>query len=258
MNLRYISLNIHHEHYSGISQDFSYKFQFNVSFVYYYLSKAVRKEKIETGIYNMIYVLLSAKIIKPTIKLSECFKTIEITIPFDEAEQSRYIAMDIEERYEFYLAMLEKGYYLANIVCDVKPEILIGLHEKFRQGGYKNEWLFKKKRIKEYGINVVLDCVFTSFEFKLMLTVLDLKKNPIAKGCIYHTYPDYTFFYKTIKHLVITDKKLIITDFLDYKIIECKLEDLAKGIIKAKCINKNASLYIYSDETKEDFERLRW
>ncbi len=258
MNLRYISLNIHHEHYSGISEEFRYKFHFNVRFIDYYLSKAVRKEKIETGIYNMIYVLLSAKIIKPTIKLSECFKTIEITIPFDEAEQSRYIAMDIEERYEFYLAMLEKGYYLANIVCDVKPEILIGLHEKFRQGGYRNEWLFKKKRIKEYGINVVLDCVFTSFEFKLMLTVLDLKKNPIAKGCIYHTYPDYTFFYKTIKHLVVTDKKLIITDFLDYKIIECKLEDLAKGIIKAKCINKNASLYIYSDETKEDFERLRW
>lgn len=258
MNLRYIYLNISHEYYSGINEDFSNKFGYNTCFIGYYLSKAVRKEKIETGIYNMIYVLLSAKIKEPTVKLSECFKTIEITIPFDEAEQSRYIAMDIEERYEFYLTMLEKGYYLANIVCDVKPEILIGLHEKFRQGGYRNEWLFKKKRIKEYGINVVLDCVFTSFEFKLMLTVLDLKKNPIAKGCIYHTYPDYTFFYKTIKHLVVTDKKMIITDFLDYKIIECKLEDLAKGIIKAKCIDKNTSLYIYSDETKEDFERLRW
>ena len=58
--------------------------------------------------------------------------------------------------------------------------------------------------------------------------------------------------------MVVTDKKMIITDFLDYKIIECKLEDLAKGIIKAKCIDKNTSLYIYSDETKEDFEKLRW
>ena len=258
MNLRYISLNIHHEHYSGISQDFSYKFQFNVSFVYYYLSKAVRKEKIETGIYNMINVLLSAKIKEPTIKLIEYFKAIEVTIPFDEAEQSRYIAMGIEERYEFYLTMLEKGYYLANIVCDVKPEILIGLHEKFRQGGYRNEWLFKKKRIKEYGINVVLNCVLTSFDFKLMLTVLDLKKNFIAEGCIYQTYPDGIFFFKTIKNLVITDKKLIITDFLDQDMIECKLEDLLKGIIKAKCVDEHTSHYIYSDETKEDFERLRW
>ncbi len=258
MYLRYIYLNISYEYYSGINEDFSQKFGYNTCFIGYYLSKAVRKEKIETGIYNMIYVLLSAKIKEPTVKLSECFKTIEVTIPFDEAEQSRYIAMGIEERYEFYLTMLEKGYLLANTVCDVKPEILIGLHEKFRQGGYRNEWLFKKKRIKEYGINVVLDCVFTSFDFKLMLTVLDMKKNPIAKGCIYQTYPDYTFFYKTIKHLVITDKKLIITDFLDDEMIECKLEDLAKGIINAKCIDEDTALYIYNDRTKEKFEKLKW
>lgn len=85
-----------------------------------------------------------------------------------------------------------------------------------------------------------------------------MKKNPIAKGCIYQTCPDYTFFYKTIKHLVITDKKLIITDFLDHEMIECKLEDLAKGIINAKCVHEHTSHYIYSDETKEDFEKLRW
>ena len=258
MNLRYIGLNIHDEHESGISDDFCYKFRFNVNFVYYYLSKAVRKEKIETGIYNMINVLLSAKIKEPTIKLIEYFKAIEVTIPFDEAEQNRYIAMGIEERYEFYLTMLEKGYQLANTVCDVKPEILIGLHGKFRQGGYRNEWLFKKKRIKEYGINVVLDSVLTSFDFKLMLTVLDLKKNTIAKGCIYHTYPDCTFYYRTIKHLVITDKKLVITDFLDHEMIECELEDLAKGIIKAKCIDEDTALYTYNDRTKEKFEKLKW
>ena len=243
---------------SGINDDFNNKFRFNTCFINYYLSMAVRKEKIETGIYNMILVQLSAKIKEPTVKLSECFKTIEVTIPFDEAEQGRYITMGIEERYEFYLTMLEKGYQLANTVCDVKPEILIGLHEKFRQGGYRNEWLFKKKRIKEYGINIVLDCVFTSFDFKLMLTVLDLKKTPIAKGCIYQTYPDYTFFYKTIKHLVITDKKLIITDFLDDEMIECELEELAKGIINAKCIDEDTALYTYNDRTKEKFEKLKW
>ncbi len=49
---------------SGIYKSFGYKFNFNTRFIGYYLSKAVRKEKRETDIYNMIYVILSANIDK--------------------------------------------------------------------------------------------------------------------------------------------------------------------------------------------------
>lgn len=45
MKLRYIDLNIESNYYSGINEDFIYKFSFNVEFICHYMSKAVRKDR---------------------------------------------------------------------------------------------------------------------------------------------------------------------------------------------------------------------
>ena len=77
-------------------------------------------------------------------------------------------------------------------------------------------------------------------------------------GYIFTTYPDDIFFNKEVRHLVITDNTLLITDFLNHPQIECQLDNLTNGIIKSKCLNENTKLYIPNEQNFEDFEKLKW
>ena len=77
-------------------------------------------------------------------------------------------------------------------------------------------------------------------------------------GYIYTTYPDDIFFNKNVRHLLVTDKTLMITDFIDKPQFECQLSDLAAGIIRSVCLDENTRKYIPNDDNKEEFAKLRW
>ena len=99
----------------------------------------------------------------------------------------------------------------------------------------------------------------TSYDYKLMLYIYDLKTNKsIGKGCVYQTFPDSILFDKNVRHLLIEDGKLIITDFLDHPQFVCELSDLSKGIIKSVCVDEKTRKYIPNEENREKFERLKW
>lgn len=98
----------------------------------------------------------------------------------------------------------------------------------------------------------------TTYDYQLMLYVYNVKNNLLGKGCIYKTLPDEILFDKNVRHLIVEDGKLIVTDFLDHPQFVCRLGDLSKGIVNAVCVDENTKKYIPNDENKEKFERLRW
>ena len=185
--------------------------------------------------------------------------SLSVNIHVEVEEIEKYLSMSNEvERFQYYLSLLERGYKIASYSYDIPIDSFLNLHQELRNNNYKNEWLFKKKNIKEYGIKIVLDHVLTSYDYKLRLSLFDTKNQFITEGCIYQTFPDDIFFNKNVRHLVVEDGKLIITDFLDHPQFVCELSDLSKGVVKSVCVDANTRKYIPNEENREKFERLKW
>lgn len=258
MNYRYIILYAGSSGFgSGYGDEFDDKFNYNTWFISNYLSLKIRKMHIPSdGPYNMFYCNItkdkdSVRVLSPS--------SLNVKIHLDEVEKEKYLLLSSEvERYEFYLSLLERGYRLASTVRTIPIDIFHKLHQEFREGGYKNERLFKKKQLREYGIKLELNHVLTSYSYNLVLSVYNLKGYLIGKNSIYETYPDDIFFNKSVRHLEIEDNKLIVTDFLNHPQFICMLDDLSKGIVKSVCVDENTKKYIPNEDNKEMFERLKW
>lgn len=230
MKLRYIRLIAEDLNNDIDSKDFLPYFDFNCCFVSNYLSKAIRKLHIETeDSYKMILVDLSFK--RSSCKVSRITNVLYIHLPVLREEMEHYKRMkNLEERYEFYLSLLERGYKFASTVKKIPMESLLMLHQQFRENCYKNEWLFKKKQVRDLGLYLFLKCYFTTFDFHLELEAYDLKQKELfCKGVILRTYPDEIGFRKIFEQIVIEDKQLIILDFLSHPSFKIDLIKIRNG-----------------------------
>ena len=258
MKIRYISLHIEHPLYSGFSdEDFNIKFNNNARFICNYLSKAVRKLNLETdGTYKMISVNPHA---------NQCYSKIDVeyvlsnNIYVSPKDMERYKQMEnLTERYEFYLSLLERGYMQAATFKEGIPvESLLSLHQQFRDGGYKNEWLFKKKPVRDFGICIYLKCYFTSFDFRLELEVYGLKtKELVTKGIVIQTPPNEVCFDYKFKQISIENDKLLILDFLNHPRYEIGLRDLSNGIFNVRYLKEDDIKDIEGDLKK--IQTITW
>ncbi|UKK50981.1 hypothetical protein L6472_13370 [Prevotella sp. E13-17] len=258
MNYRYIILWAGNSGFgSGFGDEFDNKFNYNTWFVSNYLSLRIRKLHLPTdGPYNMLFCNITKD---ESLVKEKSVSSLSVNIHVSNEEIEKYLNMSTEvERFEYYLSLLERGYKLASISHDIPIESFLNLHQELRNNNYKNERLFKKKTLKGYGVKVVLEHVLTSYDYRLRMSLFDGKNHFINEGYIYQTYPDDVFFNKNVRHLVIEDGKLIITDFLDHPQFVCELSDLSKGIINSVCVDANTRKYMPNDENREKFERLKW
>lgn len=255
MILRHIILSASN---SGYGSEFDDKFRYNTYFMSHYLSMHIRKHRIVTdGTFNMIFISITKDM--DSHKLFVSCKQLFINLHVSEEEINKYLEMHEIERFEYYLSLFERSYQIADKFRPIPIQTLLSLHDEFRDGGYKVEWLFKNKYISEYGIHISLKCQLSSYDFKLHLSVYDRKKTLIGKGNIFHTYPDSIFFWKTIKTMMITDKKLVILDYLGHPQFECDLKNmLSKGIVKPKYLDANTQKYTYNELTKSKFDKIKW
>lgn len=254
MEIRYISL---HPNFEDFGDEFSITFHDNANFICNYLAKRIRSYHIKTdGSYNLLWVCLTTG---EDRCWTESVNALHTNIHFSMDNMKRYLQMkDKTERYEFYLSLLERGYRVAERLKPIPTDLLLSLHDEFRQNGYKNERLFKKKQIREYGIKVALYHVMTTTDYQLMLYVYNLRNELIGQGCIYKTLPDELIFVKTVRHLMIENGQLIITDFLDHPQFVCQLRDLSKGIVDAICVDESTKEDFPNENNKDKFERLIW
>lgn len=252
--LRYINLDAYNA--QDLMMD-PYRFGFNVRFICNYLSKEVRKLNVAgDGTYKMISVRLRNA-------SSSCLLTygtdnqdvLSILLPVSENEQKQYNkTTSIEERCEFYLKLLEKGYVFASNFREIPIDSLLKVHDKFRENNYKNEWLWKKKQISDYGICIFFKCYFTIFDFRLELEVYNTKQTVLlTKGVVLRTGPDEIFYDKEFRKIEILSSKLIIKDFLDKENFEFDLHQLSMGEFNVKVISYKASI----DHVKL-IERITW
>jgi hypothetical protein len=210
MNLRYIALHMDFD--SGYKDPFRDNFNLNSRFISNYLSTQIRKLKVETDeTFNMISVA-------PSIEIAHVFrivgeKALQARISFNK---EAYEQMSEIEKYKYYLQLLEEGYKIFAKHKKIPLEQLLKLHQDFKNNGYRNEWLHKKKKFKEQGIEVTLNCFFTSFDFHLVMSVSDIRsKMELISGTVIRTLPDEVCFAHFFKDVIIENDKLSITEFQD-------------------------------------------
>ena len=246
MKLRYIALWCCNELDNTLGEDFTFLFDFNSRFIANYLSKAVRKLKIETDLYKMLSITLTP--FRNSVEIHDWDQALSIKIQFTPTDKEYLLSLTkLEDRFEYFLSLLEQGYQMAVDAghSEIRIDQLLQLHETFRSGNYKNEWLWKKKQIKDKGIYIFFNCYFTTFDFKLVLDVYDLKKTKkICSGVIMQTPPDETFYDKDFRKLVITDDKIIILDFLDYPNFCINIPELLQGKVVSNCVNQDTAEYL--------------
>lgn len=259
MKLRYIATqyiwNKNKDDYTAFAEIIDW----NARFICNWLSKAVRKLQIETESVNMLCFRQSPD--QAWSEIQKSSHSLISYIPLSMDDQMRLRAMPcLIDRYEFYLSFLEKGYVEASKIIPLPLDILLGLHDRFRQGGYRNEWLFKKMIIQEYGLFVLLNCYFTTFDFHLELEAYDLKKTRlIAKDVIFSTPPDEICFDKDFRSIRIRESKLEILNFIGDVEMAINLIALVNGKVSVEYVD---GTYLKWEERKERdkqlIQRLTW
>lgn len=245
MTLRYLLFNIRHELESGISSEFSSKFDWNNHFIWHYLSLEIRKQKLQVDNFRMIWITLSSRINKPTYIYSECFKSITISIPFCEEKQKVYLNIDNWlERFDYNLAIIEEGLSIANNYTNVHLDKLLEITNNFRNNNFRNEWIFTKKMLREHNVYIMLKCYFTHCEFRLELEVYNSKKDKkITNGVVIRTLPVLEVFERRFKKVQFTHEKMEILDASDHESFEFDIELLSKGIFNIKRMGEEEILF---------------
>lgn len=219
--------------YSSIAD---YCWDFNTYFISDFLSIEIRKLKIETIGFNMLYLILCKDPLE-YIRFNDITASIRIFVPFSQSKMESLMRVtNFIERIETYLWVYEQGYKIANHYYDIQVDKLLLLHQKFRERGYKHEWLFKKKIIREYGIYIFFKCYLTSIDFRLELEVYNTKQTIlITKGVVFQTAPDRICFGKEFnKGIKLEGNIMYLLDFLEKPNFEFNLEQLSRGKFNVK------------------------
>ena len=250
MKVRYIALVV--EWHSEKGKEFGGIFNAHTEFMCDYLSLGIRKFKIETNGFNMVCIRLDLDSETSRVWYSEASKFVEVSLPFSEDEKRKYLNLSTAvDRYEYYIQKILYGYKLAYKYGDLQIDKLEGIIETFRQNGYRNEWSFAKKRLKEYDLYVYLNCYFRYNEFELRLEAYDFKRTRlIASGTLLRTFPSRICFHRTFRKVEINDGKLTLLDFLGHPTIEVDLNKLSQGEFNFKHLEENLN--------NENLDELIW
>jgi hypothetical protein len=209
MNLWYISIGLSRESFDTL---YCYEFTKHTRFISNYLSRRVRTIRFKTdGTYRMISVELDPE------GSSSCERiygdVLKIGLHF---EQEVYEQIRGSSDCEFYLKKLDEGFRVASQFKTIPLRECLGFLQDFRDCGYVNDWLHKKRRFKDHDVEVFLNCYFTTLDFKLVATITRLStKEELCSGVVLQTEPDELCFDKEFKDILIDGRNIVITDFLD-------------------------------------------
>ena len=237
MKLRYIGLNIGYE--SGIEDPFRDNFNLGVNFINYYLSKSVRRLKLETdGNYNSIHVEPNTLGLETVEMVPE--KTLHVFVKFN---MEYYSTLDDYERNLYAMKLLESGYNLIKNKGFLSIEKLIDLNEGLIISSFKNIWSHKKRKFKDQKLEVELICNFSRYSFEVRILIKQSSEILINEVLI-KTLPAYVCFYPLFRDVILLDDKIVVTEFQNRPKFILKLSDVLNRTFKVEVDNSIGLRYL--------------
>lgn len=227
MNLRYISF--------GPSMDRTpdavrYDFELHTRYISNFLSRRIREKKFQTdGSFDQIHVGLIEDDPRPPRILPLSALVPEIAYSHSDYERVRG-----KNDCHYYLSLLKAGFREASSSKAIPLDTLLELCSEFESGGCKNEWTHKRKRLPGLGVEVTLNCFFTTNYFRLTATIYDSKtKGMLCEGLLLETEPDEVLFQSLFKDIRVQDDNVIVTDGGDSPMFVINVMEARRGIFNA-------------------------
>jgi hypothetical protein len=224
MTLRYFAITLKSE--NAITKEEQSRvsdFNFQTTYLSYYLSWALRKQKFETKGFNML-LIRGSKSPEPLPILKEHFKSLNVEVFFEE---SKYTALYPEANVypltgllkpleneaafnDFLFSMVVNGLETVKSTETLPYEFLVNTLLDFRMNGCKTEWVHQKKTIRSKGLKVSLVCRLTANYFSLGL-IVENNKSEIFKKELLKTLPNQDHYSTEFKNIVIEDERITVT-----------------------------------------------
>lgn len=230
MMLRYFALALKSEEaITKEEQNRISDFNFQTTYLSYYLSWALRKQKFETQGFNIL-LFRGSKNPEPLPILKEHFKSLNVEVFFDEYEYTRlYPKANVypltgllkplvnETAFnDFVFSMVVNGLETAKNTASLPYEFLVNTLLDFRMKGCKTEWVHQTKKIRSQGLKVSLICQLSANYFRLELSVKN-KELEIFRKELLKTLPSQDQYSSEFKNIVIDDEKIMVTKNEDGK-----------------------------------------
>ena len=162
MRLRDIGLILDRQIYR--ERELSREFDFGAEYVCHFLARQARLLELKMDRFNVISVVGVPGEGGPCYRVPD--RALRCEVHFDK---DRYLQLAPDDWHEFRLSMLEEAIRNAQKGFDVHAEVILELIGKFRSGGYRNEWVAKKKFLEETGASAWFVCSMSPEQFELRL-----------------------------------------------------------------------------------------
>ncbi len=185
--------------------EYTYGFLKRSRFLCNYLEREVLKKlRFKAVGFNRIVISLDAKPADGVFVNSSQVLCVEL--PFNPTE---YESKSDEALTFYYMEYLKAGLHKCAESVSIPLEALLQGMKEFEAGGFKNEWLYKRRAFREYGLNASLLCALTMNEFKLRLQI-QRGKETVFDQVILQTDPDEIAFAYRFNDIVVEDDSLVV------------------------------------------------
>ena len=132
----------------------------------HYLQRHIMPLKFATAGYNQWIVKYHRK---PADKAYFMGDNLDIDLPFDEAEY-RALPVETEAQNEYFIRGLLDGLEKTLRTHPLPADEIRALIQQFRDGGYKNRWVHRKKSFRERKLKcrIEVELTLTNFEARLI------------------------------------------------------------------------------------------
>lgn len=253
MNLRSINVIASSK---NSDKNFWHIFNYNTDFIGNWMTRKVRPLKMHTdGTFDQINIVLSPY---EDRCYTDMFKILQVEFHWSQKDMANYLSLiNEDDRLSFYIELLKKGLKRAALCKEIDLATLIALVEEFQNNGYRNEWLFKSKTIRERNIKVVFMRYLTTYAFELKLHLYDLKNNLIAERTVFKIYPNDVYFRGLFNNITMDSKFLYINNSFQKPVLSFCLQDLENGVIKETLLHEDTKQYVYNADD-DIYCRIEW
>ncbi len=200
------------------------EFNFQSDFITHYIENHLKKMKYESDDFDMIMIRGKQQ---PTdaFFIEKHHKCLTVEVFFDEKKykelyslKNKYPLDNLlkpitreDEFNEFVFKMIMEGLgKLKKQKALIPYDFLIDTTLDFKGNSYKNEWIHKRKNLKEYGIKSYLICKLTCNYFSLDL-MIEEGKQEIYRQEILKTLPSGVFYKDEFDDMKVEGGNLVIT-----------------------------------------------
>ncbi|MCY3002635.1 MAG: hypothetical protein NTV21_12605 [Planctomycetota bacterium] len=229
--LRSIVFYLHNDDFRG---DAPSDFMFRSCYVGHYLSRRLRSVGRASGVASCLFVQGRSTSAEPTLKNGQLIVPVEHDV-------ARFKALDDNGRHELYLDMLAR----ALRSCEGRFELPLATIEAevsaFRQGGYREEWIQKRRGFRTLGISASLACTLNAREFSCRLLV-EKRRALVLDQELLIAKPDELIFAHHARDLQLVGDSLVVVDWRGRPKYELPLERLSQaGVSASKITDRRCS-----------------